>query len=766
MNFNTFFLDKLSSGSQSPTSSSGKTSPSSYLFSDIMKVVEQENGTNLISQPDSVNPISNTIEGLPFSVNVIEYNDIKLKALSDFIKSFIANSQEPTNISELKHDLQPVVISKKQFMLSSGGMEDFIKGLVESININFSDDLKAAVTLNKESSEELKKLRMDIGSDEKEVPLLEKESDDNVAADLPLLNTGTMLESILGFISNNKSLSLSFKSNLEKVNVNLYELPEDNFETKINLEKLASDFIKEGKKIGNTELESSNEIEREEPVDTSFTSVTENKPAGYFISSSEETGLLLEELPPGVVNPETSLKPVGFNAPHTENVYKTEIIEIAYRPNVLLNNLSAAVPSNAEKLSMDPILLSGFTFNDSEVSDVKFRLNDNLSMQLNADASVDKNVLVSTSYVKTEIPNSNSLFKDEVAANNNPDQAVTSKSNEKQEEVNNTKMLLNELNGKLIGVEFKKAVGKDESIKVVKDSASAKSVSSDVSKESKVVIKDAVNKTFAEIEFKKNISNMNFKNILQGTDQIAGTSQIDDKKILFNELNGKLVGVDVKKTEGKDDNVKAVKENESTKSVSGENVKENGTAVKETENKSSDGKDFAQHKSNDSFKNILQSADQINGNDPDKFKIAPELRTSQDVPKIIKTQEIIPEFTKVIHTGEKQSMTFQLTPENLGKVKLIVELVENQINTRIEVENEQVKQFIQSNLEQLKQNLQSSGIQLSTVNVSLTESEQKFSKGFAPRKKSGERVNKVKASDEQTRPTQKSLGYNTYEFLA
>lgn len=906
MNFNTFFLDKLSAGSQSLTSSSGKTSPSSYLFSDIMKVYEQENGTNLKSQSDSVNPNSNIIEGSPFSVNVIECNDVKLKTLSDFIKSFIANSQEPINISELKHDLQPVVISKKQFLLSANGMEDFIKGLVESIDLNMSDDLKAAVTLNIENSEELKKLSTEIKSDEKEIPLLEKESGDNLAADIPLLSTGIMSESILGFLSNNKSLTLSFKSNLEKVNINLYELPEDNFETKINIEKLASDFIKEGKKIGNAELESSNEIEREELVNTSFKSVTGNRPAEYFISSSEETDLLLEEHQPGVVNPDTSLKPVGFNAPQNGNVYKTEIMEISYMPNVLMNDLSVAVSSKAGKLSMDPIMLSGFTFNDSAVSDVKFRLNNNLSMQLKVDASVDKNLLESTSHIKTEVPNSNSLFiqqtsqvmkvtdadnnkvlsaeikseyisetvvtpdskspslktelplsmnltKDKVTANNNPDQAASSKANEKQEEVNNTKVLLNELNGKLIGVEFKKAVGKDESIKVVEDSTSAKSVPGDVAKESRVVIKNAVNKSYAEIEFEKNkskeylnsplqetdpvvydgelkdkkdltsfmngklsgvefkkaVGNDNdvkaikenegvksvssdvakeskvvvkeavnessneidfvnyksgdkFKGILQGADQIAG----NDKKILFSELNGKLVGVDVKKTVVKVDNVKPIIENESIKSASGENSKENAAAVKGEESKSSDGKDFAKHKSNDSSENILHRVDQTNGNDSNIFKIAPELKTSHDVPKIIKTQEIISEFSKIIQTGEKQSMTFQLTPENLGKVKLIVELVENQINTRIEVENEQVKQFIQSNLEQLKQNLQSSGIQLSTVNVSLTESEQKFAKAFTPRKKSGERVSKVKTNDEETHPTQKSLGYNTYEFLA
>ena len=132
MNFNTFFLDKLSAGSQSLTPSSGKTSPSSSLFSDIMKVYEQENGTNLKSQSDSVNPNSNIIEGSPFSVNVIECNDVKLKTLSDFIKSFIANSQEPINIAELKHDLQPVVISKNNSYYQPTVWKILLKGWLKA----------------------------------------------------------------------------------------------------------------------------------------------------------------------------------------------------------------------------------------------------------------------------------------------------------------------------------------------------------------------------------------------------------------------------------------------------------------------------------------------------------------------------------------------------------------------------------------------------------------------------------------------------------
>ena len=772
MNFNTFFLDKLSSVNQSPNSSSGKTSHSTYLFSDIMKVQERENETNLKSQSDSVNPGSNAIESSPFSSNVIECNDKKLKTLSDFINSFIASTEESINISEVKQDSQPVAINKKTFLMSSAGMEDFLKGLVETINLNSSDGLNAAVTPNKENSGELKKLGAVVESDKKNISLLEKKLEGDLAADP---STGAILQSILDFLSNYKTLSLSFKSNLEKVNINFYELPEANFETKINLEKLTADFIKEGKKIGNTESESSNSIPKEELVNALLANSAENTQAGYPVPSAVETNLLLKGLQPGEVNTETSLKPVGINSPQNENVYKTEVIEIAYRQNVLMSNLNVEDPLKAGKLSTDQITLSGFTFNDSEISDAKFRLNNNLSMKLNTDISAVKNIYGSTSFMKTEVTDTESSkvlssgiksesisgtvvtpefksasLKNELPLISNPDQAVSSKSNEKQEEINSTKLLLNELNGKLVGVEFKKSMP----------------VSVDAAKKSETVSKKDASESSEEKDFMNIKLGDNLKNASQSANQIAGDSEISDKKMMTNELNVKLVGVDVKKAEGKEDSAKSVKEIESTKSVSAENDKENAKAVSGAENNSTGGKDSEKQKSNDGFKNVLQSADQINGNDSDKFKIAPELKTSQEVMKTIKTNEIIPEFSKIIQAGEKQTMTFQLTPENLGKVKLIVELVENQINTRIEVENDHVKHFIQSNLEQLKQNLQSSGIQMSTVNVSLTESDQKFTKSFSQRKKSGEKIGKVKASDEQTRPTHKSLGYNTYEFLA
>ncbi|MFA7228513.1 MAG: flagellar hook-length control protein FliK, partial [Melioribacteraceae bacterium] len=197
-------------------------------------------------------------------------------------------------------------------------------------------------------------------------------------------------------------------------------------------------------------------------------------------------------------------------------------------------------------------------------------------------------------------------------------------------------------------------------------------------------------------------------------------------------------------------------------------VQENAGKKEQTESvqdKSSTEKAAADQKTSEGFKNILHNSDALNNLNADRFKTAPEMKPLQESFKNIKATEIVNEFSKIIQSGEKQSMTFQLSPENLGKVKLIVDLVENQINTRIEVENENVKQFIQSNIEQLKQNLQLSGIHLSQLNISLSDSEQKSAKTFA-RKKSAEKISRVEEDKAKASPAQKTMGYNTYEFLA
>jgi flagellar hook-length control protein FliK len=196
------------------------------------------------------------------------------------------------------------------------------------------------------------------------------------------------------------------------------------------------------------------------------------------------------------------------------------------------------------------------------------------------------------------------------------------------------------------------------------------------------------------------------------------------------------------------------------------NSSDESTPIIDIQAKNQDDKDFQKQKYAEIVKNSpVQNSTSTNDFEIEKIKAFTDLKTVTETVKTIKVSEIIPEFSKVIQLNEKQSLTFQLTPDNLGKVKLVVDLVQNQINTRMVVENNQIKQFIQSNVEQLKQSLSSSGIDLNSVNISLANQEQKSNKSYAQRKKLNGKLESINPTDNQPALEKKVMGYNTYEYL-
>lgn len=235
------------------------------------------------------------------------------------------------------------------------------------------------------------------------------------------------------------------------------------------------------------------------------------------------------------------------------------------------------------------------------------------------------------------------------------------------------------------------------------------------------------------------------------------------EKNIFNE-NNTSIKVDSKQAENSlNDKKVEIKTAESKVQVTDE--KQNATSDK---NYSENKNNFESSKNNFAKHDFSQL--NISGNmDFEKLKLPVEQKSFFESTKALTQNEIIPEFSKFIQLGEKQSISFQLTPENLGKVNLIVDLVDNVVTTKIEVENEQVKQFIQSNLEQLKNNLQSNGIHLSNINISLADYSQKQNgKVVVEKKKYNSKISREEEKVEEVNlhKATKKMGYNTYEFLA
>jgi flagellar hook-length control protein FliK len=116
--------------------------------------------------------------------------------------------------------------------------------------------------------------------------------------------------------------------------------------------------------------------------------------------------------------------------------------------------------------------------------------------------------------------------------------------------------------------------------------------------------------------------------------------------------------------------------------------------------------------------------------------------------------------------GEKKLVEFQLNPENLGKMEVKIEVVNKIVSASIKVENEAVQQMMQNSLDGLKSNLTQNGIQYNSVNVSLSNSDEKNQRYFKQKKRNNRAtdISGLEATEETF--TRKNLGYNNYDFIA
>jgi len=137
--------------------------------------------------------------------------------------------------------------------------------------------------------------------------------------------------------------------------------------------------------------------------------------------------------------------------------------------------------------------------------------------------------------------------------------------------------------------------------------------------------------------------------------------------------------------------------------------------------------------------------------------------------KMVKYSRLMPEIKNALSEGVNKSLTLSLMPEELGRVKLMVETVDKTVTAKIEVQNEAVQTTVQNNLDNLKQSLSQAGISVNNITVSISYNENKQQKpGELKRKNSGANDKKVDTENEKIANTSpsKTLGYNTYEYLA
>ncbi|MBU0472776.1 MAG: flagellar hook-length control protein FliK [Bacteroidetes bacterium] len=133
--------------------------------------------------------------------------------------------------------------------------------------------------------------------------------------------------------------------------------------------------------------------------------------------------------------------------------------------------------------------------------------------------------------------------------------------------------------------------------------------------------------------------------------------------------------------------------------------------------------------------------------------------------KQLDLKNIKEEISSLIQKGEKKSVEFQLNPENLGKMNIKLEIVNKIVSASIKVESETTQQAVQNSLEGLKTSLTQQGVQLSSLSVSLSNSEDKNNRYFKQKRKGNNPMN-VKINGLEDKFAHKNLGYNNYDFIA
>jgi hypothetical protein len=144
------------------------------------------------------------------------------------------------------------------------------------------------------------------------------------------------------------------------------------------------------------------------------------------------------------------------------------------------------------------------------------------------------------------------------------------------------------------------------------------------------------------------------------------------------------------------------------------------------------------------------------------------LNNLTDQMKTIDSNEIVNEISKLASDKDQKNIVLKLVPETLGKVKIMLDISNNIIHAHAEVESEAAKSLMQNNLGNLKQALAQQGMQLNSLNISLSNhQEQKSNRSYLSKRKYSYSEPQIGEIDENEHTNvSKHYGYNTYEYLA
>ncbi len=885
MNFSNFMIDKLTETGSLLTMGNQKSSSNPFLFSDIIKVCEQENETSLTQVSDLSN-LDQTKEVFSASENVVNIKENDFANLAKQM-SELFNADPEIEPSETNHKVENANITKLQFVVSEEKLVELASDFEEKTGYsiipisNLSEAVYNAKQFTVSYKNELNKISIAISQIQVDETYTNKviEDDYNFVNKL-LFNEGfinnqafkkidsstTKADDIIvladtsdeEMVSDTSSNKVFYKAEIIKIESQL-KTAENSFPLIVNNNKTNLGFstpviqtMQDGKqetentknivnvynKTINVEEEAANPIygltdllnakrNSTELLSSIGSSESSIKPSVATIANSSASateGKLVDKTETELaensfVNKESLLvktsndnnvkydinKLIDGLTEEEKSVFKSfktnsEINEIVYAKTKEHNNENSVNPTNINsetiKSSYKPsnyeVLAelnlasvkekASDTFYEEKeklqntkeylfevFSDSKLQLSTKPKTAFVLEASLEKNT-----EVKNDLQNMHSVTNNKESVINTLIKDVELELNETMEQKSG-KTILSHIEAQNNLTDTKE---KQKTTEEVKQSISAEKT---FVKDNKIAFRETHENNgglFSKITYEKqnhfdinnekhtnslDVKPTNQNEVVQTEVRVAssGTANQNGSEATFASVFGKEINYPSRKEmSSSHKNETEVKE---SVNVETKNVKVDAEQQQYGQNE----KESSKSNTTEIFKShINQTISTEKSFELDSLNPQAETKNTTESFKSIKQQEIIPELSKMVLHGEKKTMTLQLTPENLGKVKLTVDMVDNQIVTKIEVENEQVKQFVQSNLDQLKQNMQSAGITLANVNVSLSD-EQKNQKMFTQKKKSLSREGKEEIIDEVTQlNSKKRMGYNTYEFTA
>lgn len=136
--------------------------------------------------------------------------------------------------------------------------------------------------------------------------------------------------------------------------------------------------------------------------------------------------------------------------------------------------------------------------------------------------------------------------------------------------------------------------------------------------------------------------------------------------------------------------------------------------------------------------------------------------------KTLQYKEINTEIMKLINRGESHSVELKLNPKELGSVKILIDVTNNVVNARVDVESDQIKQLLANNVNHLKETMQQQGLILNQFNINY-HSNNNRSKAKNGRNIVSDKMEKIDEFQDENlnnRSIGKKMGYNSFDYIA